>query len=162
MSLNRVQLIGNVTRDPELRQIPGGTNVANFGIATNFSWTDAAGQKKDKTEFHNLVAYRRLADICGQYIRKGSKIFAEGRLQSREWEGKDGVKRTRTEIILDNMIMLDRKGAPLENMPNVPREHSGLNEDESSSASSSSVGAGAGVGATGDLESEIALDDLPF
>lgn len=161
MSLNRVQLIGNVTRDPELRQIPGGATVANFGIATNFSWTDASGQRHDKTEFHNLVAYRRLADICGQYVRKGSKLFAEGRLQSRDWEGKDGVKRTRTEVILDNMIMLDRKGAPTEGGASyAAREHGGVQDDVSSSPASFSPTVSSGV--SGDNEPEIALDDLPF
>lgn len=110
MSLNRVQLIGNLTRDPELRQIPGGQTVASFSIATNFSWTDSSGQKQDKAEYHNIVAWRKLAEIIGQYLRKGSKIFVEGRLQTREWEGEDGVKRYRTEIVADNMIMLDRKG----------------------------------------------------
>lgn len=110
MSLNRVQLIGNLTRDPEIRQIPGGQTVATLSIATNFSWVDQSGQKQDKAEYHTVVAWRKLADICGQYLRKGSKIFIEGRLQTRDWEGEDGVKRYKTEIVADNMIMLDRKG----------------------------------------------------
>ena len=93
MSLNRAQLIGNLTRDPELRQVPGGATVATFSIATNFSWTDASGQKQDKAEFHNIVAWRKLAEICGQYLRKGGKVFIEGRIQTRDWEGEDGVKR---------------------------------------------------------------------
>lgn len=110
MSLNRVQLIGNLTRDPEVRQIPGGQSVASFSIATNFTWTDQSGQRQEKVEFHNLVAWRKLAEICGQYLKKGMKVFVEGRLQTRDWEGEDGQKRYRTEIVLDNMIMLDRKG----------------------------------------------------
>ena len=77
MSLNRVQLIGNVTKDPEVRQIPGGATVATFSIATNYSWKDANGQRQDKPEFHNLVAWRKLGEICAQYVRKGSKVFAE-------------------------------------------------------------------------------------
>lgn len=110
MSLNRAQIIGNLTRDPEVRQIPGGQNVATFSVATNFSWTDSSGQRQDKAEFHNVVAWRKLAEICGQYLRKGSKVYIEGRIQTRDWEGEDGIKRYRTEIIADNMIMLDRKG----------------------------------------------------
>ena len=111
MDLNRAQLIGNVTRDPDARSTPGGQNVCSFGIATNAQWTDAQGAKQTRTEFHNIVAWGKLADICQQYLTKGKKIFLEGRLQTREWEAQDGQKRTRTEIVADNMIMLDRGGA---------------------------------------------------
>lgn len=154
MSLNRVQLIGNVTKDPEVRQIPGGATVATFSIATNYSWKDASGQRQDKPEFHNLVAWRKLGEICAQYVRKGSKVFAEGRIQTREWEGQDGAKRYRTEIILDNMIMLDKKGAS-EGMDSS-REHAAI-KSTSSEGSSAPVAAGAP-----DLEEEISIDDLPF
>lgn len=101
-------IIGNLTRDPEIRNTPTGQSVASFAIATNFVWVDQSGQKQEKVEFHNIVAWRRLAEICGQYLKKGSKIFIEGRLQTRDWVGQDGVKRYRTEIIAENMIMLDR------------------------------------------------------
>lgn len=111
MSLNRVQLIGNVTRDPEVKEIPGGSMVASFGVATNFTWNDAQGNRQTKAEFHNVIAWRKLAEICSTYLKKGSKIFVEGRLQTREWEGQDGVKRYKTEIIADNLIMLDKKGS---------------------------------------------------
>jgi single-strand DNA-binding protein len=110
MSLNRAQLIGNLTRDPEIKQIPGGQTVATFGLATNFTWNDQSGNRQTKVEFHNIVAWRKLAEICGQYLRKGSKVFIEGRIQTRDWEAPDGSKRYRTEIIADNMIMLDKKG----------------------------------------------------
>ena len=112
MDLNRAQLIGNVTRDPEVRTTPTGQNVASFGIATNAQWTDAQGSKQVRTEFHNIVAWGKLADICRQYLTKGKKIFLEGRIQTREWEAQDGQKRMRTEIVAENMIMLDRGGAP--------------------------------------------------
>lgn len=112
MDLNRAQLIGNVTRDPEMRSTATGQNVCNFGIATNQVWTDAQGAKQQRTEFHNIVAWGKLAEICGQYLNKGKKIFLEGRLQTREWEAQDGAKRRTTEIVADNMIMLDRGGAP--------------------------------------------------
>jgi len=110
MSLNRAQIIGNLTRDPEMRQIPGGQVVTSFSIATNFTWTDQSGQKQDRAEFHNIVAWRKLAEICGQYLKKGSKVYIEGKLQTRSWEAEDGSKKYRTEIVADNMIMLDKKG----------------------------------------------------
>jgi len=110
MDLNKAMIIGRLTRDPESRTTPQGTAVATIGVATNYTWTDQSGQKQEKVEYHNIVAWRRLAEICGQYLRKGSKVYIEGRLQTREWEGQDGVKRYRTEVIADNLIMLDSKG----------------------------------------------------
>ena len=110
MDLNKVMLIGNVTRDPELRSTPSGQSVASFGLATNRVWKDqASGERKSAAEFHNIVAWRKLAEICGQYLRKGSKVYVEGRLQTRNWQGQDGNKRYMTEVIMENMIMLDRK-----------------------------------------------------
>jgi single-strand DNA-binding protein len=111
MNLNRAMIIGNLTRDPEIRTTTSGQTVANFGVATNHAWTDSSGQKQEKSEFHNIVAWAKLADICGQFLAKGRKVYVEGRLQTREWEGQDGVKRYRTEIVAENMIMLDRAGA---------------------------------------------------
>lgn len=115
MNLNKAMIIGNLTRDPEIRNTPTGATVASFGVATNLVWTDQSGQKQERVEFHNVVAWRRLAEICGQYLRKGSKVYIEGRLQTRDWTGQDNVKRYRTEIVAENMIMLDRAqggGAP--------------------------------------------------
>lgn len=110
MNLNKVMIIGNLTRDPELRNTPSGQTVASFSVATNFVWTDQSGQQQKKTEFHNIIAWRKLADICAKYLHKGSKVFIEGRLQTTDWTGQDGVKRYRTEIVTENMIMLDNKG----------------------------------------------------
>ncbi|MBM5789607.1 single-stranded DNA-binding protein [Candidatus Parcubacteria bacterium] len=109
-SLNRATILGNLTRDPEMRQIPSGQSVCTFGVATNRSWTDASGAKQEASEFHNVVAWGKLAEICGQYLAKGRKVYIEGRLQTREWEGQDGVKRYRTEIVTENIILLDRGG----------------------------------------------------
>lgn len=110
MALNKVLLIGNLTRDPELRSTPSGQSVANFGIATNRVWKDPqTGERKEAVEFHNIVLWRRLAEIAGQYLRKGSKIFLEGRLQTRSWQDQSGNKRYMTEIVAENMQMLDRK-----------------------------------------------------
>lgn len=108
MNLNKAMIIGNLTRDPEVRNTPGGQTVASFGVATNQVWTDQSGQRQERVEYHNIVAWRRLAEICGQYLKKGSKVYIEGRLQTREWTGQDNIKRYRTEIVAENMIMLDR------------------------------------------------------
>ncbi|MDP2631628.1 MAG: single-stranded DNA-binding protein [Candidatus Uhrbacteria bacterium] len=110
-SLNKVMIIGNLTRDPELRQTGGGNPVCNIGIATNRSWKDASGERQEQVEYHNIVAWGKLAEISAQYLAKGRKAYFDGRLQTREWEGQDGVKRFRTEIVAENMIMLDRGGA---------------------------------------------------
>ncbi len=111
MNLNKAMIIGNLTRDPEVRSTPNGQTVASFSVATNFIWTDQSGQRQEKAEFHNVVVWRKLAEICAQYLKKGSKVYIEGRLQTRDWTGQDGVKRYRTEIVAENMIMLDRSGA---------------------------------------------------
>jgi single-strand DNA-binding protein len=110
MDLNKVMLIGNITQDPEVRTTPSGISVTSFGLATNLIWNDQQGQKQEKVEFHNIVAWRRLAEIMGQYLHKGSKIYIEGRLQTSSWDDQSGNKKYRTEVIADNMIMLDRKG----------------------------------------------------
>ena len=109
MDLNKVMIIGRLTRDPEVKTTPSGTNVVSFSVATGFNWTDQQGQKKEQTEFHNVVAWRKLADIIGQYLKKGSQVYIEGRLSTRSWDDKtSGQKRYRTEIVADNMIMLGR------------------------------------------------------
>ena len=116
-------LIGNITRDPELRSTPSGQSVASFGLATNRVWKDpSTGEKREAVEFHNIVAWGRLAEICGQYLRKGSKIFIEGRIQTRSWQGQDGNKRYTTEIVAENMIMLDRKPqGDFQTQPSAPQ-----------------------------------------
>jgi len=106
-SLNKVMLIGNLTRDPNLRYTPSNTAVCSFGIATNRSWSPSdGGDKQERVEFHNIVAWSKLADICGQLLHKGDKIYVEGRLQTRDWKGEDGTERKTTEIVIDNMILL--------------------------------------------------------
>ncbi|MBU4315506.1 single-stranded DNA-binding protein [Patescibacteria group bacterium] len=133
-SLNKAMVIGNLTRDPELRQTGSGQAVCSFGVATNRTWKDASGEKQEQTEFHNIVAWGKLAEIINQYLKKGNKIFVEGRLQTRDWEGQDGVKRYRTEIVAENMVMLGGKGdstsfgsgpdasAPIINVPSANDE----------------------------------------
>ena len=110
-SLNKVQLIGNLTRDPELRYTPQGTAVCSFSVATNRSWTTDSGEKKEEADFHRIVAWNKLAEICSQILTKGRKVYVEGRLQTRNWEAQDGSKRQTTEVNISDMIALDSKGA---------------------------------------------------
>lgn len=108
-SLNRVLLIGNLTRDPELRYTPQGTPVCSFGLATNRSWQPTAGERQEETEFHRIVAWNKLAELCAELLFKGRKVFVEGRLQTRSWTDAQGAERTTVEIVIDNMIVLDSK-----------------------------------------------------
>ena len=108
-SLNRVQLIGNLTRDPELRYTPNGNGVCTFGIATNRSWTTDAGEKREEVDFHRIVAWNKLAELCSQFLTKGRKVYVEGRLSTRNWTGQDGTQKTTTEVVIDDMILLDNR-----------------------------------------------------
>jgi single-strand DNA-binding protein len=108
-SLNKVILIGNLTRDPELRYTPAGTAVCTFGLATNRSWVTQSGETKEETEFHRIVAWNKLGELCSQLLTKGRKIYTEGRLSTRTWTGQDGMQRTTTEIVIEDMIILDSK-----------------------------------------------------
>lgn len=104
-SLNRVILIGNLTRDPELKYTPAGTAVCTFGVATNRSWTTADGSTKDEVQYHRIVAWQKLAELCGKLLTKGRKVFLEGRLTYRTFTGKDGQQKSITEIVLDDFIV---------------------------------------------------------
>jgi single-strand DNA-binding protein len=108
-SLNKVQLIGNLTRDPEMRYTPQGTAVCTFGVATNRQWTTESGEKKDEADFHNIVSWNKLAEICAQLLKKGRKVYVEGRLSTRSWQAQDGTQRTRTEVVISDMIILDKR-----------------------------------------------------
>ena len=108
-SLNKAELIGNLTRDPELRYTPQGTAVCTFGLATNRQWKTDTGEKKEDVEFHRLVAWNKLAELCAQLLAKGRKVYVEGRLQTRRWTAQDGADRTTTEIVINDMIILDSK-----------------------------------------------------
>lgn len=152
MNLNKAMIIGNLTRDPEVRSTPQGASVTSFSVATNFVWTDANGQRQEKAEYHNVVAWRKLAEIIGQYLRKGSKVYIEGRLQTRDWVGQDGVKKYRTEIVAENMIMLDKPSdrssapstsTPASDVPVIEEEAAPKKETETDS-------------------DEIKLEDIPF
>jgi len=142
-SLNKAMIIGNLTRDPEVRNTPSGQTVSSFSVATNFVWNDQSGQQQSKTEFHNVIAWRKLGEICGQYLSKGMKVYIEGRLQTSEWSGQDGNKRQRTEIIADNMIILTPKGG------SSSGDYSKNNQEEI-------------VLPESEGEDEIKIEDIPF
>jgi len=105
MNLNKVLLIGRLTNNIESRTLPSGQAVVSFGVATNRTWKDQSGNKQETVEFHNIVAFGKLAEICAMYLKRGQLIFAEGRIQTRSWQGQDGTKKYRTEIIMQNMQM---------------------------------------------------------
>lgn len=117
MSLNKVILIGNLGRDPEVRYTGNGTAVANFTLATNERWRDRNGERQERTEWHRIVAWARLAEICAEYLRKGQQIYIEGRIQTREWEDRDGNKRYTTEIVANDMQMLGRRSESFQDQP---------------------------------------------
>lgn len=128
-SWNRVELIGNLTRDPELRFTPNGAAVCTFGLATNRTFV-SEGEKREEVDFHRLVAWNKLAELCNQLLKKGTKVFISGRLQTRSWEGQDGIQRQTTEIVVEDMIILTPKSTvsetPVEglNINELPKEKS--------------------------------------
>ena len=122
--LNKVILIGRLGRDPEVRYMPNGEAVCNFSVATSESWKDQSGQRQEKTEWHNITMYRKLAEIAGQYLKKGSQVYLEGKIQSRKYQGKDGIERTAYEIIANEMKMLgggNDSGQQSNQTPSQPR-----------------------------------------
>lgn len=127
-SLNKVQIIGNLTAEPEVRETPNGQKVATFSVATNRKWKDASGWLQEDTEFHNCVAWRGLADVAEQYMHKGKKVYVEGYLKTRSWDDTAGVKRYKTEIVSENVILLSPAGGRDESVPaystmdSVPQE----------------------------------------
>lgn len=150
-SLNKVMLIGNLTRDVEVRYTPSGTAVATFGLATNRSWSSGeGGERQEETQFHRIVAWSKLAEICGQLLFKGRKIYIEGRLQTRKFTGADGQQREITEIVAENMMILDtrnRDGAPM----------GGASEEDFVGVSEESSAQGSNTGVTAD-DSTVTVD----
>ena len=157
MDLNRASILGRLTADPEVRTTPSGQNVATLSVATNQVWTDKSGNKQEKAQFHNCVLWGRLADIASQYLSKGRRVFLEGRIETRDWLGKDGVKRYRTEIIVNQMIMLDgSKGSS--NQLGGDFDQSGSEETPTIQRESSNP---SGQVEANDSE-EIRVEDIPF
>ncbi len=190
LNLNRAMILGNLTRDPEVRSTPAGQSVATFAVATNRRWTTKEGQTQESAEYHDVVAWGKLAEICQQFLKKGQRVYVEGRLQTRSWEGQDGAKRNRTEIIAENVISLDRgpvtagafgEGAKVDarvatDMPASPDEDIPLppdSTDEKTGAkeekakndpiAAADEGKKKSTNASGqEAEDEITLDDIPF
>jgi len=146
MDLNRATIIGRLTRDPEIRTTPSGQSVSTIGIATNRVWVDKTGIRQEKVEYHNVVLWGKLADIAGQYLGKGRRVYVEGRIETRDWTGQDGVKRYRTEIVAENLIMLDGpRGSSSPASHDVPPP----SDDNAPSANN-------------DADDEIKVEDIPF
>lgn len=149
MDLNKVMIIGRLTRDPESRTIPSGQTVANFSVATSRQWTNqTTGEKRTQTEYHNVVAWRKLAEICAKYAQKGRQVYVEGYLQTRSWDDPSGNKHYRTEIIADNIILLSRPGGGAGDFSK--------NNNEVGSGEPTAASAGASA------EETITVEDIPF
>ncbi len=156
-SLNRVILIGNLTRDPELRYTPQGTPVCSFGLATSRSWTTSDGERKEETQFHRIVAWNKLAELCGQLLSKGQRVYVEGRITYRSYEDKDGVEKSVTEIVLDDFIAFsgskstknneDKKQDQQEEKEDQKKDENEEKKEEEKS---------------GENEEELNPDDIPF
>jgi single-strand DNA-binding protein len=170
MDLNKAMIIGRLTRDPEMRSTPQGVNVTSFAVATNSRF----GQK-DQVEYHNIVAWRKLGEIANQYLKKGSQVYIEGRIQSRTWQGNDGQQKNRTEIVADNMIMLGSAGG--RNAGGASGAQGGFAGNGDSVSSDSGNGGPAGNDSQGDFlteemptiqqgeqngDEEITVEDIPF
>ena len=150
MDLNRATILGRLTRDPEVKTTTTGKTVASMSVATNRSWTDQSGVKKELVEYHNCVMWGKLAEIAGQYMSKGKRAYVEGRIQTRDWVGQDGVKKYRTEIVVDNMIMLDGGSRGTTGANSTP-ELKPVKLNEPSFAQEEGV-----------IEEEVKVEDIPF
>jgi len=169
-SLNRVQLIGNLTRDPELRYTPNGTAVCSFGLATNRSWKTDSGEKHDEAEFHNIVAWTKLAELCSQFLVKGRKVYVEGRLSTRSWTAQDGTQRNKTEIVISDMILLDSNRGATAGVAVAPTEpaETQVAEDNEKSATTEAQKetetqkSGKEEKSEKEPKEEVVPDDIPF
>jgi len=149
MYYNRAIIVGNLTRDPELRSLPSGVQLATIGVATNRVWKDKEGVKQESTEYHNVVVFGRQAETTAQYLRKGSSVLVEGRMQTRSWEGADGAKKYRTEIVADRIQFGPRRDN------NVPATKDDAKKDSSNQESPPE-------GAIEYPENNVNVDDIPF
>ena len=151
--VNKAILIGNLGSDPEVKYTPSGVPVANVSLATNESWTDRNGERQERTEWHRLVFWRKLAEIVGQYLRKGSKVYVEGRIETRSWEDQSGQKRYTTEIVVNDMQMLDSRGEMEGSAAGPPAPSAPPPEVGGGDSGGSGFASGGGTDAD---------DDLPF
>jgi single-strand DNA-binding protein len=166
MYLNKALVIGNLTRDPEMRALPSGIKVCSFSVATNRVWKDKNGVRQESADYHNVVVFGRQAETAGQYLKKGSSVLVEGRMQTRSWDGQDGQKKYRTEIVADRVQFGTRPGAS-----GTGSSPSGSSDAAANKTSGSSAGASkgdaekdpmAGADSIDYPEEEINPDDIPF
>ncbi len=163
MNLNKAIIVGNLTRNPDVRTLPSGQAVSSFGVATNRRWTNRdSGEKQEQTEFHNVVAFGKLAEICNQYLNKGKMVLIEGRIQTRSWEGQDKIKRFRTEIVAENMQMGPRTQSatpqkpPQEASSETPEEIPTIQQEDVDAASEEKKDNPSGK------EEEVDVEKIPF
>ncbi|MEI6039999.1 MAG: single-stranded DNA-binding protein [Candidatus Berkelbacteria bacterium] len=156
-SLNRAQIIGNLTRDPEMRYTPNGQAVASFAIATNRRWKDKDGNNQEQTEFHDVVAWGKLAEIMTQILHKGNKVYVEGRLQTRQWEAQDGAKRNKTEVVIEDFVALSPKGEFVPGSAHEEPDFSAAPTEDDKPAAKKPVAKKEVAD-----EEEINLDEIPF
>ncbi|MEI7741685.1 MAG: single-stranded DNA-binding protein [bacterium] len=161
-SLNKAMILGNLTRDPESKATPSGQNVCNFSVATSRSWIDKAGVKQEKVDYHNVVAWAKLADICSQYLAKGRKVYIEGRIETRDWVGQDGKKNYRTEIVADNMILLDRAPGGSAPQAGTARPAAAANSNSNQSAPAPEYLPDVPPAVQQPPTDEIRIEDIPF
>lgn len=175
-SLNKVLLIGNLTRDPNLRFTPNNTAVCSFGIATNRTWAPSdGGEKQERAEFHNIVAWSKLAEICGQLLGKGDKVYVEGRMQTREWKGDNNESRRTTEVVIDNMILLQSRSGKATGEEDMGMDggYAGAMDDSYAAPAASSSTSARGkkkaksddddqADQTASMDADDVADDVPF
>ncbi len=159
-SINKAFILGNVTRDPELRTTPNGQSVTSFGVATNRRWKDASGAMQEETQFHDVVVWGKLAEAISQILRKGTKVAVIGRLQTRGWEAPDGSKRTRTEIIMEDFVPLSPKGTGTSDEFEPTQEPTSSETDQAPPKTTVKSNSKKTPNPTND--DEINLDDIPF
>lgn len=153
MYINRATVLGNLTRDPEIKSLPSGMKVATFSLATNRSFKDSQGKKQESTEYHNAVAFGKVGEIIAQYSKKGSSLYIEGRMQTRSWDGADGSKRYRTEIVVENFQFGPRSSSGTGMMNSQPKEDSSPKMDEVEDS---------GIDTIEYPEEDNNLEDIPF
>ncbi len=161
MDLNKVMIIGRLTRDPEARTTPQGTPITSFSVATGRVWKDQSGVQQERTEFHNVIAWRRLAEITAQYLAKGRQVYVEGYLQTQSWDDKTtGQKRYRTEIVAENMIMLGNKG---EGGTRMSQDSTSIPAEQANPAPQPYAGKKQEIAAPAIIsDEEIRIEDIPF
>lgn len=166
--LNKAMIIGNATRDAELRTTPNGKSVAIFSVATNRRYTDASGEKREEVQFHEVVAWGKLGEIAQMIVKKGSKVYVEGRIQTRNWEGQDGAKREKTEITAENIIGLSGRGdattdyEPTQEKPSTDSNSTSAESTADKQDSAPKKTEGTPPADSKPVEDEINLDDIPF